>query len=277
LIALVANPDSGGGEADEVAEAMRSLGAQVVSYRPDDVETALAAGPDRLIVAGGDGSLAPAAAAAASAGIPLGVVPTGTANDFARAMGIPGEIAEAVRLAVEGEDIRDIDLGWMDDRPFLNVASLGLAPAAAKRASGLKGALGPLAYTVGAIGAGAKADPVRCRVEGDGETLFEGQVWQVTVGCSGAFGGGSSVDADPADGRLDLVAVEAGSRLRLVRHAYGLRVGDISGQPGVRDTRCASARIALEGKEPFNVDGEVVESGSCSFGVEPAAVRVVVG
>ncbi len=277
LIALLANPDSGRGEADEVAEAMRGLGAEVATFGLDEIDAAIAARPVRLAVAGGDGSLGSVATAAARAGLPFAVIPTGTANDFARALEIPLDTGEAVRLAVDGAEARGVDIGHMDERPFLNVASLGLSPAAAEHASGLKGALGSLAYTAGALRAGVEADPVDCLVTGDDEEIFEGEAWQVTVACTGTFGGGSSVDADPADGRLDVVAIEAESRARLVRHAYGLRAGDIEGQPGVHTLRCASAEVTLEGTHAFNVDGELVESGSCRFEVEPRAVSVVVG
>ncbi len=277
MIALLANPDSGQGEADEVEEAMRGLGVDVTAFGFDQVDRAIAAEPDRLVVAGGDGSLGSVAASAARAEIPFAVVPTGTANDFARALGIPLGTGEAVRLAVGGEQTRRIDIAHMDDRPFLNVASLGMSPVAAEHAAGLKGALGPLAYTVGALRAGLEADAVNCTVRCDGEDLFGGEAWQATVACTGAFGGGSSVDANPADGRLDVIVIEAESRARLVRHAYGLRAGEIERQPGVHKLRCAAAEVELDGAEPFNVDGELVESGSCRFDVEPAAVSVVVG
>lgn len=276
MIALVVNPDSGGG-ADEVADAVRSSGAELASFSLDQLEAAVAARPSRIVAAGGDGSLAPVAEAAARAGIPLGVIPTGTANDFARAMQIPLATDDAIRIALESPRTRQVDLARIDRRPFLNAASLGLSPVAASHASGLKNVLGALAYTAGALRAGLRADPVPCTVRGDGEVLFEGRTWQVTVACTGAFGGGSSVEADPADGRLDIVAVEAGSRARLVRHAYGMRAGDIGGQPGVHSRRCESAQIELQGTETFNVDGELVESGTCEFSVEPAAVTVVVG
>ena len=276
MIALLANPESGQGEADEVAEAMRGLEVDVTAFGFDQLDRAIAAQPERLVVAGGDGSLGCVAAPAGRADIPLAVVPTGTANDFARAMGIPLDTEEAVRLAATGEHTRRIDIAHMDDRPFLNGASLGMSPVAAEHASGLKAALGPLAYTVGALRAGLEADAVDCTVRCDGEDLFTGEAWQVTVACTGAFGGGSSVEADPADGRLDVVVIEAESRARLVRHAYGLRAGEIEGQPGVRKLRCAAAEIELDGREPFNVDGELVESGSCRFEVEPAAVSVVI-
>jgi diacylglycerol kinase (ATP) len=148
---------------------------------------------------------------------------------------------------------------------------------AAEHASGLKKALGPTAYIAGALRAGLQADPVGCTVRCDGQLLLRGEAWQVTVACTGAFGAGSSVDADPADGRLDVVAIESGPRARLVRHAYGLRAGDVEGQPGVHSLRCGSAEIELAEEQQFNVDGELVASGTCRFEVEAAAVSVIVG
>jgi len=276
-IALLSNPDSGSGDAETVAACLRSHGLEVKEFTLDQISEAFSKPPDQVVVAGGDGSLACVAAPAARAGIPLAVIPTGTANDFARELGIPREPDEACELAAEGKELRRLDLGWMDERPFLNVASLGLAPEAAERATGLKSAIGPLAYGVGAVGAGLRGDPVHCVVRCDGSEVHSGEAWQVTVACSGAFGAGASIETDLADGKLDVVVIEAGSRARLAVHAYGLRKGGIGEQEGVVKVRCASAEIDLEGMEPFNVDGELVDSGSCRFKVEPHPVEVVVG
>lgn len=275
-IALLANRYSGSGGAGDVAALLREHGATVHELEVDEAGDAVGLAPDRLAVAGGDGSLAPAALAAARAGIPLAVVPTGTANDFARVANIPAELDAACALAVNGERVRLFEVGTMDERPFLNVAGLGLAPAAARRAKGLKGALGPLAYLVGALRAGLTAAPVNCRVSCDGQELFAGEAWQVSVACSGAFGAGSSVEADPADGRLDVVVVEARSRIRLAQHAYALRTGGLGDQGGVLTMRGRTAAIGFEGTRSFNVDGELVTSASCAFEVAPQPVAVVV-
>ncbi len=273
-IALLANPDSGSGEAETVEGELRRLGADVHTMAPDEIDAALALGPDRVVIAGGDGSLAAPAAAAGRAGIPVAVVPVGTANDFARHLGVPEDPAEACALALSGEP-RSLDLGWLEDRPFLNVASLGLAPAAARRAEGLKGALGPLAYAVGAVRAGLTTEPVRCAVACEGEEWFNGDAWQITVACTGAFGAGSSVDADPRDGRLDVVVIEARGRPALIRHAWGLRRGTVAQQSGAAKRLCTAAELRFDGRRRFNVDGELVESGSCRFTIAPGAVKVV--
>jgi diacylglycerol kinase (ATP) len=130
----------------------------------------------------------------------------------------------------------------MGERPFVNAASAGLSPVAAGKAHGLKRLLGPVAYAVGALHAGLGAHPVRCRVSGDGERVFDGRAWQVIVAVTGAFGGGAGIDADPHDGELDVVVIEASSRARLIVHAYGLRAWRVEAQRGVRSWRGGRSR-----------------------------------
>jgi diacylglycerol kinase family enzyme len=205
------------------------------------------------------------------------VIPVGTANDFAGAAGLPDDLESACHLAMEGERTRSVDLGWIGDRPFVNVVSAGLAPAAARRAAGLKGRLGSVAYLAGAIRAGIGARPVRCAVACDGDEIFRGDAWQVTIGCSGAFGAGASVGGSLDDGRLRAVAVPAGSRLALLWRARGLRRGTIGEQGGVAAESCQSVDLEFPPRTDLNVDGEVVESGPASLRVEPAAFELVSG
>jgi diacylglycerol kinase family enzyme len=159
----------------------------------------------------------------------------------------------------------------------VNAASAGLAPAAARRASGLKDGLGALAYVAGALWAGLRANPLRCAVACDGRRLFDGTAWQLTVGCSGAFGAGSSVGGELDDGRLRVVVVPSGPRLALLRRAYGLRRGTIGDQESVSRAECARAELDLPSGTDLNVDGEVVQSGRVAVRVEPRAFRLVCG
>jgi diacylglycerol kinase (ATP) len=276
-IALVANPRSGSCDPEEVAERLRALGARVDPFDVGETERAAAAGCDRLVVAGGDGSVAPAAAAAGAAGIPLAVIPAGTANDFARGMGLPVDLTAACRLAVRGHSLRDMELGRMDGRPFVNVASAGLPAPAARRAKAWKKPLGALSYAAGAVVAGATAGAVPVRVDCDGETLFEGDAWQVTVAASGAFGAGVRItEADPHDGALEVVSVAAGPRPGVVALAYRLRSGALARHRRARRRRCASAVVSVPDGTDWNVDGEIVPAGTSRFHGEANAFRLVV-
>lgn len=269
MIAFVSNPSSG--KADAVQPPEGATAIEIGDPVPD--------GATRVVVAGGDGSIGPYAEAAGRLGVPLGVVPVGTANDFARFHGIPSEPEAALELALRGERVERLELARIDGRPFVNVASGGLAPVAAEKAQPLKKALGPLAYAVGAVAAGATADPFHCVVRVDGAVVFDGEAWQLIVASSGAFGGGAEVEeADPADGRLDVVAVPAGSRLTLPGRAIAMRRGDLAGQEDVTHATGRAITVEVEPCTLFNVDGEVVacERGNVEFAVEPDAFGLVV-
>jgi YegS/Rv2252/BmrU family lipid kinase len=242
----------------------------------DERERALHLRPHRIAVAGGDGSIGCAAEVASRAEVPLAVIPVGTANDFARVLGLPQDPEAAADLAVRGTETRAIDLGDAEGRPFVNAVSAGLSPAAAREARGLKGMLGPFAYAVGALRAGLGADPILCRIACDGEERFAGGAWQAIVGLTGAFGAGAELDADPSDGLLDVAVIEAGSRARLVAHAYGMRAGRLESQKGVVTFSGRAVEIALERGAGFNVDGELVDTARLLVAAAPRAFEVVV-
>ena len=255
---------------------LEECGAQVTVCEGE--EAAASSGADRIAVASGDGGIAPAAEAAGRAGVPLAVLPVGTANDFARGLGLPPRLEGAARLAARGTALRRLDLGRIDGRPFVNAASLGLAAVAGEAATGLKRVLGPLAYLAGALWSGLSGRPLECVAELDGEPFFAGAAWQVTVAGTGSFGAGSELGvADTGDGLLDVAVMEAGSRLRLVRYAYGLRSGRLTAQRGIRHREAAEVRLELTAPATLNVDGELVEAGpSIGFTVERRAFALVV-
>ncbi len=276
-VALLSNPESGSGGAGEVGAALSRHGAEVSSFALDEIDEAAASSVERVVVAGGDGSLGCGAAAAARAAVPLAVIPVGTANDFARAMALPDDLEEAARLAAKGTRTRPVELAWMGSRPFLNVASFGLPPAAAVHAHGWKGVLGRAAYAFGALRAGMSSDPIPCLVKCDARPLYEGEAWQVTVAASGAFGGGAEVDTEHNDGLLDVVVFEAGSRATLALRAYGLRRGTVETQRGVHTCRAQTVELEVADGTPFNVDGEVVSAGPVRFEARRGVTELVVG
>ncbi|HEY8149636.1 MAG TPA: diacylglycerol kinase family protein [Vicinamibacteria bacterium] len=90
---------------------------------------AAASDTDVVVMAGGDGTVSAGAGGLAGTGKPMGVLPLGTLNHFARDLGIPTELAEAVRNVAEGI-VREVDVGEANDRVFVNNSSFGLYPAA---------------------------------------------------------------------------------------------------------------------------------------------------
>jgi len=278
-IALAANRASGGGlDPEPLAAAMRERGTEVEVFGPDEPERAAASEPDRIAVAGGDGTIGPFAALAARLDVPLAVIPAGTANDFARAAGLPVDPLSAAALAAEGTATRHMELGHLaDGRPFVNVASAGLASVAARRAQPLKPRLGPLAYGVGAVHAAVAEQPLDATVRIDGEEMFAGPCWQAIVAVTGAFGAGSGVgDTDPHDGELDVVVLPAGTKLGLARRAWGLRTRTIRQQRDVPHHRGRVVEVDLPPHAEINVDGEIREGGLERVTAEGRAFALVV-
>lgn len=232
--------------------------------------------PDRLVVAGGDGSIGVLARLAAELDRPLAVIPAGTANDFARATRIPLDLHAAAELAADpGAAARPAELALVGERPFVNAASAGLSVIAAHEATRHKQRLGALAYGVGALKAGATASTVRCRVLCDGSECFAGDVWQVVVGVTGAFGGGSSIGGtEPDDERIDAAIVPAGSRTGLARRAFGMRTGRLTAQDDVPHLQAATIEVELDDPQ-FNVDGELSTCDPARFCLHPGGFRVV--
>jgi diacylglycerol kinase family enzyme len=279
-VALIANRAAGGAiDVAAIAQALRDHGAQptVHALNGSAIEVA-GSRPDRYVVAGGDGTIGPVARLAAAAGVPLAVVPTGTANDFARAMELPSDPWAAVALAADPDaGTREVELLRAGDRPFVNAASVGVSVPAARSARALKRSLGPLSYLVGAVRAGLTARPLRCRALVEGRELFDGRAWQVIVAGTGAFGGGARIDAaDAGDRLIDVAVLEAGSRAVLARHALAMRSGALTERPGVRHARGREVVLDVSRGTCFNVDGELCRIEPARFSTRGERVGIVV-
>ncbi|HEX2375129.1 MAG TPA: diacylglycerol kinase family protein [Actinomycetota bacterium] len=242
---------------------------------PGDTETLtaeLAAEVDVLVVFGGDGTVHEVANGLPLAGDdPLvALLPGGTGNDLARAIGIPPDpVAAAAELA--GARPRALDLLECGTRRAANGVNAGFAAAATDTLSRpLKKTLGPAAYVVGGIRAGVRPPTWPTRVEVDGRVV-SGDALAVVVGNGGSFGGGRWLipDADVGDGLLDVLFVPAGaSKAKLARHlAKDRRLpGDLPRLRGPSATLVTDMPCRLDG-EPAPTPGSVT--------VIPAAWRLL--
>jgi YegS/Rv2252/BmrU family lipid kinase len=242
---------------------------------PGDAETLaaeLAPEVDVLVVFGGDGTVHEVAN-----GLPLGgdgplvaLLPAGTGNDLARAVGLPPDpVAAATEL--DGARPRALDLLDCGPRRAANGINAGFAAAATDVLSRrVKKALGPAAYVAGGIRAGINPPTWPARVEVDGRVV-EGEALSVVVGNGGSFGGGRWLlpDADVGDGLLDVLVVPASvSKARLARHlAMDRRLpGDLPRLRGPSATVVTDMPCRLDG-EPAPTPGSVT--------VLPAAWRIL--
>jgi diacylglycerol kinase (ATP) len=245
------------------------------------LDQVIADGHDLVVVGGGDGTVACAAGRVAGTNIVLGVLPLGTANDFARTLEIPNDLAEACAAIADGKVV-DIDLGRADGQPFLNVASVGLSVGVTEALSPrLKRHIGPLAYGVATLQAYARHKPFRARLEfpeGDHEPLELEHLLQVAVGNGRHYGGGNTVSptAGIDDHTLDIYAILAGPLREHVSIARLLKDGSFIKHDRVYHLTSRQVRLITEPPLPVNLDGEIATVTPTDFTVQRNAVHVVV-
>lgn len=218
-------------------------------------------GAETLVVAGGDGTLHLLVQHLWDRGVlgerVVGLLPLGTGNDFARAVGLPLDPGAAAEVVLRGHP-RSLDL-LVDDagRIAVNAVHCGVGGLAVRHAAPLKPLLGRLAYRVGAAWAGAKAPGWQVGVELDGRVLYEGRVLFVGAGNGTTIGGGSLVwpRARPDDAVADVVVAPAGTTLARLKVARALRAGAAEAADGVVTGRGTS--LVVRGEPiPYVVDGE---------------------
>lgn len=242
---------------------------------------AAASRPDLLVVGGGDGSISCAAGAVAGTGVTLGVLPLGTANDFARTLQVPTTLTGAVAALAEGRVV-DVDLGRVGATAYLNVASIGLSVGVTEKLSPrLKKRLGPLAYPVATLAAYRAHEPFSARLEfpdGDHEPLELDDLLQVAVGNGRHYGGGNAVSptASLDDHLLDVYAIVRGRLREHVSIARLLKDGSFVDHERVTHVATRRVRVVTEPTLGVNLDGEVAARTPADFTVERNAVRVVV-
>jgi diacylglycerol kinase family enzyme len=295
---FLVNPASGGGAAPgavvPVARLLREAGAVVdVTYSPGPlavgalVRDAIARG-DVVVSVGGDGMLSSLAGATAAGGGTLGVVPAGRGNDFARMLGLPGDPAGQARLLLEGT-VRRVDLlGWtLPGEPSRLVAGSvycgvdARASAIVDRAHWLPSRL---QYPYAAVRSLATYQPGRYRVAVDGLER-EYAAATVVVANSAYYGSGMRIapGASVDDGLLDVVVIEAASRLELVRSLPRVYDGAHVERPEV--TVLTGRRVEIRGSAragiPVGADGEPLgvlprlEDAPAAVDVRPGALAVI--
>ena len=237
---------------------------------------AVDAGHDLIVLGGGDGTVSSVVDVLAHREVPMGLLPLGTANDFARTLHIPTDLEQACRTIARGH-IVDIDLGLSGSNYYVNRASVGIGALVAQAMSpALKRRVGVLAYPVATVKAFARHRPFRARLvfpDGDHEPREYSRLLQVSVANGRYFGGGqiAAPDSGIDDSTLDVSVIRQGGLLDLVDVLRNLRSG--GGGEHFR-TRCVELDTLPELQ--VNVDGEVVADTPQRFSVARNALHVVV-
>lgn len=295
-VALLTNPAARSGAhtgaAMRAAERLREGGHRVTVVSGGSaaessslLRTALDVGTDAVVVAGGDGTVSLALQILAGGDVPLGIVPTGTGNDFATALGLRDLDADAAADAVIGGRTRTIDLARVtraDGSTLLygTVLASGFDSKVNDRANRMRRPRGHRRYDIALLIEFLTLRGIPFDVEldlADGTTeRLAGDLVMATVGNGRTYGGGIPIcpDADLEDGLLDVTLVRPAGRLRLLRLLPRVYRGThTTTVPEVSTYRIRAARLVSPGTTAY-ADGEPLGRLPVSVEVVPRAVRV---
>ena len=265
------NPRAGvdGGGALRALRAARHLDVEVCltegpGHARELAGAAARRGDETVLAVGGDGTANEAAWGLLGSETALGLVPVGSGNGLARAVGIPLR-AERALAALEGSVRRRIDVGFANGRPFLNLAGAGFDAAvgadfhARGRNGGRRGILG---YVRLSLARALVHRPEEWRLTSDAGG-FAGRAWVVAFANGRQYGAGAVIapQARLDDGRLDVVVFEAVPRLAVLANAPRLFLGGIRGFRGYRHFAASRAVLSGTGDMLYHRDGEP-ESGT---------------
>lgn len=283
---LVVNRKARSGRAD-LQQAIETLAAGRVPPTVIDVEdphrlaeqleAALSPEVDRIIVAGGDGTVNSALPVLMRAGKPFGILPLGTANDLAKTLNIPADPVAAAAVIVQGRT-RRIDVGSVNGRYFLNAAGIGFSAELHQELdASIKGKLGPLAYPIGVIRRWRRHRSFTVVIRGDGVSL-QRRVIQVTVANGRFYGGGMTAheDARIDDATLDILLILPRPLWHYLFDALRLRRGVYAADAPVVAKRASKFELSTHQRKSIATDGEPTTFTPASFRVSADALEVYI-
>ena len=232
---------------------------------------------DCVVVGGGDGTLNAVAPALIETGLPLGVIPLGTANDLARTLGIPLDPVEAATVIAAGHE-RRIDIGLANQHPFFNVASVGFGVDLTRALTrDAKAKWGPLGYAIAGFKVLSRMRPFRVEII-QGDSRIISRTVHLAVGNGRHYGGGMTVSEDAAidDGRLNIYSLEVRSAWKLLFLLPAMRRGTHGRWQEVKTL--ATEEIVVRTRKPrsVNTDGEITTRTPVHFRILRHAVRIYV-
>jgi diacylglycerol kinase (ATP) len=267
---LIYNPQAGGASLVSGADLVDALGSVGLKaqHRPtekeEDLDRVFEQPGEVVVVAGGDGTIRAVARRLAGRGIPLVILPLGTANNLAGSLGISGQPLDVIARLAEPRSIK-LDLGravgpW-GEGVFLEAAGVGML-ATTMAAYGPEDGKSPLRAIQAVIATMPGYTPIGCKVTCD-DTELEGRYVMVEAMNTPAVGPRLRLapEADPSDGWLDVVLIEEHDRVGLAAYIANLALGQLETLPNVSVRRARSVSLEWE-DSPLHLDAELFSSAS---------------
>ncbi len=291
---VILNPTAGTANRERLQAALANVPGAVlrVSEAAGEVDSLATAAVDRgaelVVAAGGDGTVAEVVNALAKRDwrARFGVLPVGTCNDFARALGIPVDLDQALKALTAGV-FRPIDVIRLRandlERFFVLVSASGFRPDVEERIEEqFKSHWGPFGYVAAASEALPAMTNYRVGLtlgdEQGHEATMELDISNLVVANVRIMGGGVPIapSAEPDDGRMDVVAIRAGTPGEMVMLAPQLLLGTHLGSETVVHAICSRLVVRSEPPLPFHADGVHVTADTFKFRVLPRVLEVAV-
>jgi len=286
-VPLIANPQAGLGRSGRALPravmCLERLGWQVrvhLTSRADEaarIAARLCGQHDRLLVAGGDGTVHSVLPALAGSQTALALLPIGMANAAARELRIPRSIPRMCKVAT-GDNVRAIDLGSANGVPFVLMAGIGFDAAVVHSIKPrLKRLFGPVAYVLNGLRQAAMARPSVIRVTADGRE-FQLRGWLAVIAnmATYTYFWKSVPSADCADGLLDACIFTPGGPFSKAGQLAAALAGFHLKHPLVHCLSGASLNLDCEPALPVQLDGEPAGWTPLRVTVMPKALRVLV-
>ena len=215
---------------------------------------------DRIVCSGGDGTLDEVVTGMHEAGlsIPLGYIPAGSTNDFARSLGIPSDMIKAAEVAV-GDNVFPCDIGQFNDDTFIYIAGFGLfTEISYETPQELKNVLGHAAYILSAAKSLAAIPNYLMQVEANGATIQDRFIYGMITNSKsvGGFKGLTGKDVQLDDGEFEVMLIKVPTDLIQLNEIIGVLTGIVADSDMIYHFKSNHVRIRSRQRVPWTLDGE---------------------
>ncbi len=278
---VILNPAARGQRAQRLRASVEALTGNAVLHstsRAGHAETlareAAAKGFERIVAAGGDGTVNEVVNGIAGSGATLGLLPLGTMNVFAAELGLPSSDLARCWQIIQGDETRLVDLPSANGQHFVQLAGVGLdAQVVQETSSAFKRSFGPLSYIVSAAQIAAREPPL-LRIESEHAVTEEGSF--VLVGNGRLYGGPFPFfkQAVIDDGLLDVLVFKRLNYLQMIRYLQDVIFSSQITSPEVEYFQTPALRVSSEDAVPVEIDGELIGNCPVEFTIQRHGLRV---
>jgi diacylglycerol kinase (ATP) len=235
-----------------------------------------AEGFEKIVAAGGDGTINEVVNGLAGTGTMLGLLPIGTMNVFATELGLPVHDLELCWDIVKGDNTRAVDLPKANQKFFVQLAGVGLDAQVVKETSAqLKRSFGPLSYVISAVQIAARKPP-KLFIQSEDASIDEGSF--VLVGNGRLYGGPFPFFKRAAldDGLLDVIVFKRLGYLEIIKYLQDVVFSSNIRVPEIEYFQTARLHVESDQTVPVELDGELVGNCPVEFSLQESSLRVLV-